>query len=223
MTSALYDSVARIARHEASARAVAAVGVVTDLFDTSGSPADHAVTVELRDSGLALPRVPVAVGALGFAALPAVGDLVVVLFLEGDVNAPLVVGRLYHPDLEPPADAKAGKLVLALPAGEAEPKLRLVVDGAAPKIELHLPSDVLVEIDDGVVKLAVGQNEELRVKVEAAGGGRVEIAAGSSKITLKQDGDVTVSAGGNLKLEANEIDISGSGKVKVSGAQVEIN
>jgi uncharacterized protein involved in type VI secretion and phage assembly len=218
--SALYDSVARIARHEAAARAVAAVGVVTDVFDAGGAPADHAVTVELRDSGQALPRVPVAVGPLGFAAIPAVGDLVVVLFVEGDANAPVVVGRLYHPDLEPPQDATAGKLVLALPAGEAEPKLKLVVDGAAPTMELDLPGKVAIRLAEGKVDLTV---DKLQVTIDAAGGGRVEVAAGSSKITLKQDCDVTISAGGNLKLEANEIDISGSGKVKVSGAQVEIN
>jgi uncharacterized protein involved in type VI secretion and phage assembly len=220
LTSALYDSVARIARHEAAARAVAAVGEVTDALGADGTPADHAVTVKLRDSGLVLPRVPVAVGALGFAALPAVGDLVIVVFAEGDYDAPIVVGRLYHPDLDPPKDATAAKLVLALPPGEAEPKLKAVIDGDATTIVLDLPGKVKIELAEETVKIAV---DELKVTVEAAGGGRVEVAAGGSKVTLKKDGDVSIKAAGNLKLEATEIEISGSSKVKLSGAAVEIN
>ena len=93
MSSALYDSVARIARHEVNTRATAGVGRVVDIHPADGALPDHAVTVKMRDSGLVLPRVPVAVGVMGFAAIPAVDDLVVVLYLEGDYNAPVVVGR----------------------------------------------------------------------------------------------------------------------------------
>lgn len=220
MTSALYDSVARIARHEAAARAVAAVGEVTAALGADGTPPDHAVTVKLRDSGLVLPRVPVAVGALGFAALPAVGDLVLLVFAEGDHDAPLVVGRLYHKDLDPPADATAAKLVLALPPGDADPKLKAVIDGDAPSIVLDLPGKVKIELAGDSVKIAV---DELKVTVESAGGGRVEVAAGGSTVTLKKDGDVAIKAAGNLKLEGAEVEISGSSKVKLSGAAVEIN
>ena len=111
---------------------------MTQTFAADAVPPDHAVTVELRDSGLVLPHVPVAVGALGFAAMPAVDDLVLVVFLDGDPNAPVVVGRLYTDDLAPPPEGKDGELTLGLPAGAAEPDLNLVVDGAEPSITLEL-------------------------------------------------------------------------------------
>jgi uncharacterized protein involved in type VI secretion and phage assembly len=215
VTSGLIDAVARIARHEMAARAMAAAGVVTEVFTET----DHAVTVELRDTKLVLPRVPVAVGLLGFAAIPAVGDLVLVLFLEGDRNAPVVAGRLYQPDLNPPEHAE-DQAVLALPAGADEPKVKLVVDGATPKITLDLPGDVHLEIGDGVVHLDVGA---LHTRLDAAGGGRVEVAAGGSTITLKKDGDITVKAAGNLVLEGTEVQVKGSAKVSVKGAIVELN
>ena len=219
MSAALFESISRIARHEASARAIAAVGRVVEIHPAGGALPDHAATVELRDSGLLLPRVPIAVGVLGFAAIPAVDDLIVVLFLEGDYNAPVVVGRLYHPDQDPPTHGD-GEIVLALPSGQAEPDLKLKVTGTPAAITLELPGEVKIEIAERAAKIAVGT---LHVDVSGAGGGRVEVAAGSATITLKQDGDVSISSPSKLKLEATEIELAGSAKVKVTGAQVEVN
>ncbi len=213
--AAFFDSVARIARHESAARAVSGAGRVTDVF----SEPDHAVTVEMRDSALVLPKVPVAVGAMGFGALPAVDDLVVVLFLEGDYNAPIVVGRLYHPDQPPPAGADK-QIVLRLPSGEQQPSFNAVISGADPSLKLDLGDDVHAELDSSHAQFKVG---EMQVNVDGSGGGRVEVAAGGSSIVLKKDGDVTITAKGNLKLEGTQIEISGSGQVKITGATVEVN
>jgi phage baseplate assembly protein gpV len=220
VSGALYESIARIARHEASARAVCAIGRVVDVFTSAGVGRDHAVSVELRDSGLTLPRVPIAVGVLGFAAIPAAGELVLVAFSEGDTQAPVVIGRLYHPDEDPPEHA-AGQLVLALPAGQDEPSLTLVLDGGMPSLELAIPDDdVAVAVKDRSVRIAVG---DVSVEISGAGGGRVEIKGGGSAVTLKKDGDVTVSTPGRLKLEGNEVEISGSSRVTVKGGVVEVN
>ncbi len=219
MNTALYDSIARIARHESSARPVAAIGRVVDLFAPTAEQPEYAVSVELRDSGLVLPHVPVAVGSMGFGAIPAADDLVVVIFAEGDYHAPVVVGRLYQPDIAPP-EHKDGELVLKLPPGKSQPDIDLSIIGEKPSITLKLPGDVIVEI---VKEKVVIQVAEMKVDLHAAGGGAVDIAAGGSTITLKKDGDITISAAGNLKLEATEIEIAGSSKVKISGAQVDVN
>ena len=220
MSSALYDSVARIARHEADGRPAAAVGRVTEVFTAPGAVADHAVTVELRDSGLLLPRVPVAVGVMGFAAIPAVDDLVVVVFANGSHEAPVVVGRLYNADEEPP-DHADGEIVLRLPSRDSTKKLALAVSGDEPALRLDLSDTVHVELLGDSLSLKVGDTLELRI--EQGGGGRVSVAAGQSQITLKQDGDVTVSAAGKLTLEGTQVEVAGSASVKLSGAQVEIN
>lgn len=219
MSAALYDSIARIARHELRGHATAGIGVVTEVHPATPALKDHAATVKMRDTGIVLPRVPVAVGVLGWAAIPDVDDLVAVLFMDGDVNAPVIVGRLYDPDREPPKHAE-GELVLALPPGASDPDLQMVVDGNKPSITLELPGDVKVEIKDGNVKIAVA---EMTLSLTSSGGGRAELAAGGSTLTLKKDGDVTLTSAGKLKLEGTEVEISGSSKVKVSGAQVEIN
>ena len=217
--TALFSSISRIARHEASARPIASVGKVTGIHPNEAAPADHAVSVQLRDSGIILNRVPIAVGAMGFAAIPAVDDLVVVVFLEGDYHSPVVVGRLYHPDQEPPKH-KDGQLVLRLPSGASTPDLECEITGDPAAVKLILPGDVLIEIVKEKVAINVG---EIKAILDGAGGGRMELAAGSSKITMKKDGDVTVKAAGKLKLEGSEVEISGQAKVKVSGGVVEMN
>jgi uncharacterized protein involved in type VI secretion and phage assembly len=226
VSSALFDSVSRIARHEARARALTSIGKVTDIH-ASDADGDHSVTVLMRGSGLVLPRVPVAVGVMGFAAIPDIGDLVVVLFEEGDFSAPIVVGRLYHADLKPP-EHKAGEIVLALPAGETEPKLKFKITSAEPSVLFELPGDVKITAKEETVTIQVG---DLKVDIGGGGGGRIEVAAGSSKMVLKKDGDIFIS-GKNLKIEASsnidikaggQLNISSSGTVTVKGATVNIN
>ena len=211
----LFDSVSRIARHEALARAVASVGVVTSIFPNEGVP-DHAVTVQLRDSGLVLPRVPVAVGAMGFAAIPAVDDLVLVAFLEGDLNAPVVVGRLYHPDQEPPKH-KAGQLVLRLPSGASQPSLNCEINADPPSLLLTLPGDVKLEIVKGKLTVVVGD-----VNITLEGSGRLTAAVGEASLTMKKDGSVAIKSQ-KFKLDATDVEISAQAKVKIKGSLVEIN
>jgi hypothetical protein len=221
VSSALYDSIVRIARHEAGARAFTGVGKVVNAYPApdGANPPDYAVSVEMRDTGLVLPRVPVVVGAMGFAAIPAVDDLVVVLFLEGDYNAPIVVGSLYHPDQNPPKHEE-GQLVLRLPSGSSEPKLEAEINGSEPSVTLKIGDDVSIAVGKDKVQIKVG---DMQVSLETSGGGRAEIAAGGSVITLKKDGDVAINSKGKLEMKANEIEINGTAKVKISGAQMEIN
>ena len=219
-TALLFDGIARIARHEASSRPVASAGVVTGIFGNDGTSPDHAVSVKLRESGLVLPRVPIAVGAFGMAAIPSVGELVLITFLEGDYNAPVVIGRLYHPDQDPPKHDEQ-QIVLRLPSGSDDPDLNCEIDSDPVKVMLTMPGDVLLEIKDSTVTVAVG---DIKLTLDAAGGGRLTAEAASTSITLKKDGDVAISSQqGKITLEGTEIDITAQGKVKISGAMVEIN
>jgi len=221
VSGALFESVARIARHEAEARALPAVGRVTDTFGAEGAPADHAATVQLRTSGIVLPRVPIAVGLLGFAALPAAGDLVLVVFLDGDPNDPVIAGRLYTDATAPPPAATDGTAALGLPAGDADPKLRLelATDGTAATLSLG-GEVVQVALDDQELHVTV---DEVELTVSKGGGGRLQLKAGSTEVTLKQDGDLTLRTDGKLVLQGSEIEVSGQAKVKISGGAVEIN
>lgn len=219
MSAMLFDSVTRIARHEAAARSIAAIGVVVDVFDGGAVPTDHAVTVQLREAGLVLPRVPVAVGALGFAATPEPGDLVVVVFADGDVHAPVVVGRLYHADLDPPEHGP-GDIVLRLPAGASTPSFEAVLRGGAPALTIQLGREISVLVDDTKVQLKAGSAE---ATVQAGGGGRAEVKVGAASVTITGRGDIELATTGKIILKGTDIELAGQASVTLSAPQVKVN
>ena len=219
MSNRFYEAVSRIARHEAEAREVSAFGVVTEVHHTTAGLPDHAVDLELRDRGLILPRVPIAVGALGIAAAPAVGDLAVVMFTEGDLHGGVVVGFVHRPDLTAP-DLSAEKVALALPPGSMSPAASAVLDYAAPSLELKIGSSTRVRIDDGAVLIESGGAS---IAIDAGGSEEVRIDTGGASILMTAGGEVTVDAQQKLTLKATEIEMKATATVKINGAIVELN
>ncbi len=224
----LYEGIERVARHVAAGRATAGVGKVVSTHPAGpGSPApNHAVTVEMRESGLVLPEVPVAVGAMGFAVLPAIDDLVLVVFAEGDFNAPIVAGRLYNADQRPP-EHKDDQLVFRLPPGQAKGDLNLVVDMGKPSITLDLPGGLKLTLQEGQAVLEVGK---MRLTLSGSGSGEATLEAGRSSIRLKQDQsialtaqEITLKADTRIAMEAAQIQIKGSGVVEVAGGMLKLN
>lgn len=218
MTEQLFDAVSRIARHEADRRSWAAIGRVTEVHTSVLAGDDHAVSVELRDSGSVVPRVPVAVGVLGFVATPAVGDVVVVVFADGDLHAGVVVGRLYHRDLAPPGHAD-GQLVLQLPPGSSSPAIDMRADPSTPELTLKV-GETTVEITGRTATISIGDAE---VVIDGNAPSEVSVSAGEASIVLGASGGVTIEAATTLELKAAEVSIEGSGRVAISGGIVEIN
>jgi len=225
----LVSTIQQIARHEAGQQAAPALAIVQTLHATSAGANDYSCTVELRDSGVVLPRVPVATQLIGVAALPREHDLVLVVFAGGDLHGPVIVGRLYNDKVAPPKHAP-GELVTVLPGGEKDPKKSLVLKVATPddgtrSVKLSLAgSSVNVElvIDDGGIRFKT-EKVSLVLKQSGSNDGVMELAAGDAKVTMKQNGDITVSTKGKLKLNAKEIEIKADSKVKISGQTIELN
>jgi len=214
----------QIARQEATQRNAAYLGVVKSV---QGGPDDHSCTVELRESRIVLPNVPIAVGFMGFACLPAEGDLVAVLFLGGDLHAPIVVGRLYTQDLQSPQH-DPGELVMQLPVNaDADKRIELRVktpgDGSRA-LKLVLDGDVRVSIDvadDGITLAA--QDATLKLSQTSSSDGQLAIQVGEAKMTFAQGGDVSLETSGKLTLKGQSVEISGDASVKVAGQTVDLN
>jgi uncharacterized protein involved in type VI secretion and phage assembly len=185
-----------------------------------GDQDNYSCDVRLRNGGLLLRKVPVATDRVGTVAVPNEGDLVLLAFSHGDVNQPVVIGRLYADDDRPPVN-RADEFVFRLPL--ADPDDRTVrfeirnLEGASPPREFVVrmaPKTELV-LHDADAELRVG---DTRVRLSQAGGrdGAVRIEAGRSVITIDQDGDVTVDSAGALTLKAQ-------GDVSISGTNVDIS
>jgi uncharacterized protein involved in type VI secretion and phage assembly len=220
----MVQTIQQIARHELAQHAAPCLAVVQEVH-TSGP--DYACTVQLRDSGVVLPKVPIAVQFIGFASIPREHDLVLVAFAGGDLHAPIVIGRLYNEEVEPPKNAP-GELVSILPGDETSEtkriELRVATDGKR-SITLTLSGDsvsIELAVDDEGIHFKT-QDVTLELTQSGASDGKAELKVGDAKITLEQAGDISVETKGKLSLKATDIEIKADASVKVSGTTVELN
>jgi uncharacterized protein involved in type VI secretion and phage assembly len=224
----LVQTIQQIARHEAAQQAAPSLAVVQSVHGANGTK-EYACTVQLRESGVVLPKVPIATQIIGQVHLPRKNDLVLVAFAGGDLHAPVVIGRLYNEEVEPPKHAP-GELVTVLPGDETDQnkalELRVKTPGDGTRsVTLTLAGTsvaIEVAIDDESIRFTV-QDVSLELKQTGASDGQAELKVGDAKVTLKQSGDVSVETTGNLTLKAKQIEIKADASVKISGATVELN
>jgi phage baseplate assembly protein gpV len=207
VTATLYDTIARIVADELQGVRTCTLAVVQEAHphaDESDSD-NYAVTVALRDSGMVLRHVPVATGRIGDVAIPEPGELVLVAFLEGDVNAPVVVARLYDDQGRPPPN-DVGTHTTHLPLGASDDEaVHVEVRPPERAIELRLGPTLSVTLADADPVISV------------------DVADGSAKVTVGGDGTVTVESAAALTLKGAEVTIEASGALTLKGATVDIN
>ncbi|HEY5981728.1 MAG TPA: phage baseplate assembly protein V [Microlunatus sp.] len=144
------------------------------------------VNAQLHGSDLELQRVPVATGRIGLSAAPRVGDTVVVAFVGGDLNGPVVIGSLYDDQRHPP-QAEPDEIVYAVP-DEAS---------SSRRIEITTAGGRTVTITDDAVTIVMGDTT-----LEVTADGAVTVVS-ATDISLEAQGDVSITAGKNLTLEAS--------------------
>lgn len=207
MTLTLFESIQQIVREEVSRVRTAELATVQKQHphSSSGDSDNYACTVVLRDSGIVLARVPVATERIGSASIPAVGELVLVQFLNGDINAPVIVGRLYN-DADRPPPNDDGQAILHLPLGAS--------DDQAVHVEVHSDTrKAIVKLGSGL-DLTV-QDDDPVVKVDVAGQATLEIGKDGS-IKIESQTAISIKGGSDVKIEA-------SGQLTLKGATVNIN
>ena len=206
--STIVDTIQEIVRQEMRRVRVADLGVVEAVFPHSaGSDANnYSCDVKLKNSGLALKKVPLTTGHIGTVAIPNVGDLVLLTYDKGDVNQPLIIGRLYNEKQRPPVN-NSDEVIFRLPLAEADDKsikaaIRNLKNNSPPReMIFEMPPKITVRVTDGTVRATAGKTEMMLDQPDGTGG-KVTVVAGRTKITMNQDGDVTVEAAGAMKLKA---------------------
>ena len=208
MTLTLYETVQRIVQEELGRVRTAELAIVQEQHPHAGDSDkdNYACTVQLRNSGIVLKQVPVATDRIGCASIPAVGELVLVQFVGGEVNAPIVTGRLYNDEDRPPVNDD-GQAISHLPLG-AE-------DGDAVHIELHSG-------DTRELVFKLGSGIEVNVRDDDP---VVELKVDGGKLTLQidRDGALTLESQGNVQIKGSEIAIEAQSQLNLKGGTVNIN
>lgn len=220
--STVVDTISAIVRHELAGVRITELGLVDAVHPhhDSGDDENYGVDVTLRNSGLSLKRVPVTTDRIGTVAIPNVGDLVLIAFDQGDVNHPIVIGRLYN-DADRPPLSTTDEVVFRLPLAEADDKSVLAAirnrADQDPRRELvvEMPPKITVRVVDGVVTATAGKTK-LKLDQSGSSGGTVTVTAGRTTITMNQDGDVVLDGAASVNLRAaRDLSLEANGDVTI--------
>jgi phage baseplate assembly protein gpV len=201
------EIIQRVVEQESGSRRGSALGIVSSVFAHTAEDDDnnYEINVKLKHEDLELRRVPLAVPHVGVAAPPRAGDLVLVQFIGGDLNQPVITGRFYHADDRPPLHQEDEVLFEHRVSDGTLNQLRFASDGS-----IFLQRDVTKPEDNSEAKTSFkidGATGEVTVKV----GDDVQLELKSDKILLKGNveisGDLTVSNGSNsTKISGNTVE-----------------
>jgi phage baseplate assembly protein gpV len=197
-----------VAAREAEKIYTTELGVVTTIFPHSGDADNdnYQCSVKLKNrrdssgSNFELRKVPVATGHIGLANIPNVGDLVLVQFIGGDLNAPVITGRLYNDQDKPPVSDK-NQVVL-----DRVESIKIIMDGGTT-IEIDKNGNIKIEAKGDVI-LNDGSEGAARkedsVEVTIPSGSFIVAVGGAGTGTpnpnpVKVQGKIT-SASGTVKI-----------------------
>lgn len=222
--SGILSLVRAVVENETAGTRSSLFGVVSAVYPHASADDDNnlEVDVRLKHEDLELRRVPVMVSNIGVAAIPAVGDLVLVQFIGGDLNQPIVAGRFYHADARPPLH-KEDEIIFEhrVTSDSTINQLRFANDGS-----IFLQRDVTKPADNSEYKAGLkidGASGDIVIKtgdkltVTLKNSGDAEMKVGDKiTITLANGGDVTVKADGSaIGLTCETLTVTG--KLKVTG------
>ncbi len=205
----------KVAQQETQRIHTVELGVVTAVFPHAADDDkdNYQCSVRLKNrkqpdgSDFELLRVPVATPYIGFAAIPNVGDLVLVSFIGGDINAPVITGRLYNDEDRPPAN-KSRELLFQHSIKEGG-GIKLDEEGKVIITSRNRKNVLTVEDD----KISV-VNEKFSLVIDVSG----------EKISIVSEKDLELTAPkGKFKVDAREVEICASGAMKLKGAAIDLN
>jgi uncharacterized protein involved in type VI secretion and phage assembly len=213
----IVETMRGIAQLELNKMHLPTLGVVTSIFPhSSASDKDnYECNVRLKNVDIELRKVPIATQCIGLAGIPRVGDLVLIVFINGDINAPIAVGRLYNDEDRPPLNN--AEEMIYVPPYKANPNIR--------RIYFEFPQGMIFKITDEEVDIKAGDTKVIILR-----DGDVVIES-KANVTVKAEGDTTLKSKGNMTIQGASVKIesdqdmnlkSGSDMKMNSGASAEI-
>ncbi len=160
-------------------------------------------------------------GGYGMLFLPRVGQEVIVDFLNGDPDQPIIIGRVYNKDHMPPytlPDEKTKSVIKthSSKGGGGTNEIRFEDAKDSEQILLYAQKDLHVRVNNDRVE-NVGANRHLTV-----GNNKIEKVAKDSDLEIGQDCKALIKRDHNLEIKGKEsIKVIGTSSREVQGDVVE--
>ncbi|QRN93824.1 hypothetical protein JRI60_32280 [Archangium violaceum] len=189
--SDLVTIIRALIRDELASLRLGDIGVVTSSFPhADGDENNLECNVKLRESDVELRKVPIVTPHIGMVSAPRTGELVLISYVAGDPNRPIVVGRLYSDEVNPPVHEADEWRVVAPPGGTtsiAIDKDQSIVFTAGENVVTIKQDDVITIQGKADLTIQVDGNVELKCqdcKIDASG--NIDLgSSGSGVITEK--------------------------------------
>ena len=178
----------------------------------------------------------------GAVAIPRIGQEVIVDFLEGDPDQPIITGRVYNGASMPPYGLPAGAVVSGIKSnstkgGGGYNEMSMDDTKGKEKITIHGQYDMNTTVEHDET-LTVNNNRTKAIKVDenitvggkknetitgketnVINGGREETVTGTEKITINGNRDETVTAGEKITITGGRTEnVTGAENVTIAGA-----
>lgn len=194
-----------------------------------------------KETDWARVAMPMAGKGKGMFFLPDVGDEVLVIFNEGDIRQPYVIGSLWNKNETPPETNSDGKNLIKLIKSKGGHEIRIndkddegqiiiktkngnsitIYDKGNGKIELKdkSGSDKIVIDGDGK-SIEITGDSAINLKAKSCS---VKIDGNSNSIELKSSAKVAISAA-SIEIKAQgKLDLNSDGIINIKGSMVKIN
>jgi len=228
----MIEVIRKVVEAEIKKMHIAEIGVVTSIFPhSSDSDKDnYECNVKLKYKDFELRKVPVATQHIGLANTPNIGDLVLVSFVNGDINSPVVVGRLYTDEDRPPVNKE--EEVIYIPPYSKSSDLR--------RVHMEFPGGMLLSVTDDDVTVEAGKttltlNRDGDVQIESSANLNIQsqgdMSFSAKSITMDSELDTTFKAGTDIIMTCDKeaqirgqtlVQINSKNATKIEGVNVEV-
>jgi uncharacterized protein involved in type VI secretion and phage assembly len=183
----------------------------------------------------------------GIQFMPNVGDKVVLAYVNGDPQNPIIIGSLWNKDAAMPYplddEGKNINYAIKTPTGI---EILMNEEEDKQKFSIMTPGGIKFLMDDENQLVSISDKDEKNFikldiqngKIEFAADQNMSIKAGSNEMTVDQSGKTTLGGdadteikGSNLTLKAQSkfaaeglnVEVKGTASTKVQGAQTEVS
>ena len=220
--SRMIDLIRRVVQQELASHRTSLLGVVTTVFPhtTKDDENNYEANVRLKHEDLELRKVPLAIAHMGAVLPPKVGDLVLVQFINGDLNQPVITSRFYHADERPPLHQENDILFEQRVPDDTLNHLRFTNNGTIylqrdvqkPEDNSEAKTSIKIDGESGDIQIKAGKitievTHDKAVKITDAKGSFIEMTEDVFNITSKVPFKID-AAGQAVEIIGNTIDFN---------------
>ncbi|HEX5187705.1 MAG TPA: hypothetical protein VFV86_12525 [Nitrososphaeraceae archaeon] len=204
--TSIVEMIRKIADMEIQKLHILDLGIITSVFPHSvdEDKNNFECNVKLKDKEVELRKVPVATSHIGLSNIVHSGDLVLVSYINGDFNSPIVIGRLYNDEDRPPL-SKEEEIVYQPPYSPDNSlrRLNIVLPQGTVKIDLY---DDRLNVIIGKTSFSAQSKGEIEIKSEKTS----IILDDTQGIKIKSDINIQIESTQDLSIKASNINIDGT-------------